>query len=90
MILPLAPETNEAAQGVTQTASMKSSERKSTMNMNQISQSINISDARLHIIRDMILLALDATETLNLPEANRLEARAALAEALDVMEEVAQ
>ena len=45
-----------------------------------------LPDATLHIIRDMILLALDATETPNLPEANRLEARAALAEALDVIE----
>lgn len=43
-------------------------------------------DARDHLIRDMILLALDATETPNLPEVNRLEARAALAEALDAME----
>lgn len=45
-----------------------------------------LPDASLHVIRDMILLALDATETPNLPEANRLEARAALAEALDVLE----
>ncbi|MTH34424.1 hypothetical protein GL279_07415 [Paracoccus limosus] len=45
-----------------------------------------LPDASLHIIRDMILLALDATEAPNLPEANRLEARAALAEALDVIE----
>lgn len=45
-----------------------------------------LPDASLHIIRDMILLALDATETENMPEANRLEARAALAEALDVLE----
>ncbi|MDZ7907134.1 MAG: hypothetical protein U5N10_02170 [Gemmobacter sp.] len=43
-------------------------------------------DASLHVIRDMILLALDATEAPNLPEANRLEARAALAEALDAMD----
>ena len=40
----------------------------------------------LHVIRDMILLALDATEAENLPEPNRQEARAALAEALDVMD----
>lgn len=46
-------------------------------------------DASLHIIRDMILLALDATEAPNLPEANRMEARQALAEALDAMEGVA-
>lgn len=45
-----------------------------------------LPDASPHIIRDMILLALDATEAPNLPEANRLEARAALAEALDVIE----
>ena len=45
-----------------------------------------LPDASLHVIRDMILLALDATETPNLPEANRLEAHAALAEALDVLE----
>ena len=42
--------------------------------------------ASLHVIRDMILLALDATEAENLPEPNRREARAALAEALDVMD----
>ena len=45
-----------------------------------------LHDASLHVIRDMILLALDATEAPNLPEASRLEARAALAEALDVIE----
>lgn len=45
-----------------------------------------LPDASLHVIRDMILLALDATEAPNLPEANRLEARAAMAEALDVLE----
>lgn len=45
-----------------------------------------LPDASLHVIRDMILLALDATDTQNLPEANRLEARHALAEALDVLE----
>ncbi|RCW77686.1 hypothetical protein [Paracoccus lutimaris] len=47
---------------------------------------IGLPDASRHIIRDMILLALDATESPNLPEANRIEARAALAEALDTME----
>ncbi|MFJ1293255.1 hypothetical protein ACEPPZ_14405 [Paracoccus yeei] len=46
----------------------------------------SLIDSSLHVIRDMILLALDATETPNLPEANRLEARAALAEALDVLD----
>lgn len=45
-----------------------------------------LPEASLHIIRDMILLALDATEATNLPEANRLEARAALAEALGVLD----
>lgn len=49
-----------------------------------------LPDASLQIIRDMILLALDATETPNTPEPNRLEARAALAEALDVLEGVVQ
>lgn len=49
-----------------------------------------LPDASQHIIRDMILLALDATEAQNLPETNRLEARAALAEALDVIEGVSQ
>ena len=42
--------------------------------------------ASLHIIRDMILLALDATENPAMTERNRIEARAALAEALDAME----
>ena len=45
-----------------------------------------LPDASLHVIRDMILLALDATEAPNLPEANRLEARAARAEALGMLE----
>lgn len=49
-----------------------------------------LPDASLHIIRDMILLALDATEAPNTLEPNRLEARAALAEALDVLEGVAR
>lgn len=52
----------------------------------QTNEPRSLADASLHVIRDMILLALDATETPNLPEANRLEARAALAEALDVIE----
>ena len=43
--------------------------------------------AALHVIRDMILLALDATEAENLSEQNRHETRAALAEALDAMNE---
>ncbi|WP_299907695.1 hypothetical protein [uncultured Paracoccus sp.] len=47
---------------------------------------IGLADASLHVIRDMILLALDATEAPNLSEQNRIEARAALAEALDAME----
>lgn len=55
--------------------------------MNAISAShTGLPDASLHIIRDMILLALDATEAENMPEPNRREARAALIEALDVME----
>lgn len=40
----------------------------------------------LQVIRDMVLLALDETEAAHLPEVNRLSARAALAEALDVLE----
>ncbi len=47
---------------------------------------LGVSDASLHIIRDMILLALDATENPAMTERNRIEARAALAEALDAME----
>lgn len=45
-----------------------------------------LPDASVHIIRDMILLALDATEAPNTTEPNRMEARAALAEALDLLE----
>lgn len=45
-----------------------------------------LPDASLHVIRDMILLALDATDAPNTTEPNRLAARAALAEALDVLE----
>ena len=45
-----------------------------------------LPDASLHIIRDMILVALDATENPAMTERNRIEARAALAEALDAME----
>lgn len=45
-----------------------------------------LPDASLHIIRDMILLALDATEAPNLSEISRLEARAALADALDLFD----
>lgn len=48
-----------------------------------------LPDASLHINRDMILLALDASEAENLPEAKHQEARHALAEALDVLEGVA-
>lgn len=55
--------------------------------MNAISANdTGLPAASLHVIRDMILLALDATEAENLPEQNRQEARAALAEALDVMD----
>ena len=45
-----------------------------------------LPDASLHVLRDMILLALDAIEAENLPETNRLQARAALTEALDVLD----
>lgn len=45
-----------------------------------------LPDASLHVIRDMILLALDATEAPAMTERNRLEARAALAEALGALE----
>lgn len=55
--------------------------------MNAISANdTGLPDASLHIIRDMILLALDATESPNLSKQSRLEARAALAEALDVFD----
>ena len=55
--------------------------------MNAISaNNTGLPDASLHIIRDMILLALDATEAPNLPEIDRLGARAALAEALDILD----
>ena len=49
-----------------------------------------LPDASLHVVRDMILLALDATEAQPISDANRLEARAALANALDVIERVGQ
>lgn len=49
-----------------------------------------LPDASRHVIRDMILIALDATEAPNLSETARLEARAALAEALDVIEGASQ
>lgn len=52
----------------------------------QPNESRALADASLHIIRDMILLALDATESPDMTDLHRLEARAALAEALDVME----
>lgn len=45
-----------------------------------------LSDASAHVVRDMILIALDATESPAMTERNRIEARAALAEALDAME----
>lgn len=41
----------------------------------------------IDVIRDLILLALDATESPDMSERNRIEARAALAEALDLIEE---
>lgn len=41
------------------------------------------------LIRDLILIALDATESPDMTDRNRLEARAALAEALDLIEGVA-
>ena len=46
---------------------------------------LGVSEATEHIVRDMILLALDETETPDLPEVNRLSARAALVEALHAM-----
>jgi hypothetical protein len=45
-----------------------------------------LSDGDLNTIRDMIIVALDATEKENLPEQNRIKARAALAEALEVLD----
>ena len=42
------------------------------------------------VVRDMILLALDATDAQPVTEKSRLEARAALAEALDAIEGVSQ
>lgn len=42
------------------------------------------------LIRDLILIALDATESPDMTDRNRLEARAALAEALDLIEGAAQ
>lgn len=49
-----------------------------------------LPDADRCVIRDMILLTLDATEARPMDGKNRLEARAALAEALDVIEGVGQ
>jgi hypothetical protein len=45
-----------------------------------------LPDVTAHVVRDMILLALDATESPAMDERNRTEARGALAEALDVIE----
>ncbi|WBU53328.1 hypothetical protein [Paracoccus sp. SCSIO 75233] len=45
-----------------------------------------ISDASLHVIRDMILLALDATDPERLTAESLTEARHAMIEALDVVE----
>lgn len=45
-----------------------------------------LCDASVHIIRDMILLALDAIESHAIIERNRVEACAALADALDMLE----
>ena len=61
------------------------------MNMEQTTPNINpgAGDAALDVARDMILLALDLTEAPNLSERHRLEARAALAEALDAVEAAA-
>lgn len=42
------------------------------------------------LIRDLILIALDATESPDMTDRNRLEARAALAEALDLIEGAVQ
>ncbi|GAB1362406.1 hypothetical protein MASR1M32_16420 [Rhodobacter sp.] len=42
------------------------------------------------LIRDLILIALDATEFPDMTDRNRLEARAALAEALDLIKGAAQ
>lgn len=41
----------------------------------------------MDVIRDLILLALGATQSPDMSERNRIEARAALAEALDLIEE---
>lgn len=58
------------------------------MNMEQTTATINPveGEAILHIVRDMILLALDETEAPNLSEVNRCSARAALVEALETIE----
>ena len=48
---------------------------------------LGLPDASLHIIRDMILLALDATDPDTLTAENLLDARHALIEALDLIEE---
>lgn len=45
-----------------------------------------LPDETLSEIRDNIFLALDATESPGMTERNRTEARAALAEALDLLE----
>lgn len=45
-----------------------------------------LPDRKAFVVRDMILLALDETEAAHLPEVNRLAARSALAEALDLLE----
>lgn len=47
-----------------------------------------IDDASLHMIRDIIILALDATDPDTLTEKGLMEARHALIEALDVVEGV--
>lgn len=44
------------------------------------------TDATPAVIRDLILIALDATESPDMTDLNRLEARAALAEALEYLE----
>lgn len=60
------------------------------MTHNQNDCPLHTMETPAHVVRDMILLALDATEVPNLPEQNRIEARAALVEALDAIKGVVQ
>ncbi|KIN73268.1 hypothetical protein [Sulfitobacter guttiformis] len=48
--------------------------------------SATLPDASSQVIRDMILIALDATEAPDLSERNRLEAHSALTEAMILIE----